>query len=123
MAADHDTQLQELRHTIDLISDRLLTLEQDHERLSRMLARRKPPFLTPAGRVTRWAVALAAGLGLLAVLLIASPTSIDVGPYHYESDGLSAELIAAIPPAIAALIALWSHQKDKEAAARDHRKR
>lgn len=93
-----------LRREIELLKDRLSTLENS-------LLEKRSPSVRPATKV--WT--LIAGVGcLIAIVLSVSSFRLRAGEWEYERDGVPAEVLAGIPAAIAAIVALREHQQDKD---------
>jgi hypothetical protein len=112
MPADIETQLQELRHSIDLLQDRLASLEADHARLSKRF--KKFPLVIPTRKRTKLFLSIASAMGVMTLLISFSPQNIKIGKWEFHSDGLSTEAITAAGSVISLYFTLRFHGKDKE---------
>jgi hypothetical protein len=118
MPADRDTQFQEIRHTLDLIQDRLVNAEDEVLRLSKRVSKLEVkngrfPFLMPVRQRTKIALVASSVLAVLTCAIAVSPKDIHVGDWRYESEGVPVEAATTLATLAGVIITLREHFKDK----------
>jgi hypothetical protein len=119
MPANFQTQLQELRHSFDLLQERVNELERESCRLNRQLLKLnarmgRVPFNLPTRKRTKAAALLSSALAVAALFMAFTPQNIKVGEWEYHSDGVTPEATASVGAMIGVWITLRNHLRDKE---------
>ncbi len=119
MPADLETQFMELRHTIDILQERLCSAEEEICRLNKRVSTLQIragrfPFLVPSQTRTKVAIIITSALGVITLAIAVSPKDIHIGDWHYESEGIPVEAATSLATLAGVFITLRNHFKDKE---------